>query len=344
MATKQTSSPAGEAVSVTSRIQHALPEMSAAMAKIATFLLQHPRTPLEYSIVELAEETGTSAATVTRFCRLIGFSGYVPFRVAIASDVGRDSAASWQSDIGQEFRPEDPPTTVLSTLISAHTRSLQQTASQLDLELLSLVATRIATCRHFDIYGIGGSAVMAAELEARLYRIGISCHHWVELHAGLTSAALQDGECVALAISNTGRTESTIQMLQQARAAGALTVALTNNPSSPVAAAADLTITTSAFGRFLQPDDLAAKHVQLLVIDLLYLLVAQQNYTRATTTLAATALAVSPHRRASRAVRASARRDAKSSSPSDHPIQFPAGPQDRLTARVQRNHQRKADT
>ncbi|MVA74857.1 SIS domain-containing protein [Auraticoccus sp. F435] len=304
MAAKQTATSQNwdASTSVVSRIQHALPEMSAAMAKIARFLLEHPRTPLQYSIVELADETGTSAATVTRFCRMLGFAGYVPFRVAVASDVGRDSAAAWQSDIGGEFRPEDSPQTVLSTLISAHTRSLQQTASQLDLELLELVARRISGCRHFDIYGVGGSALMAKELEARLYRIGINCHHWGELHAGLTSAAVQDADCVALAISNTGRTESTIQMLQQARAAGALTIALTNNPSSPAAAAADLTITTSAFGRFLQPDDLAAKHVQLLVIDLLYLLIAQQNYSRATSTLAATALAVSPHRRAPRAV------------------------------------------
>ncbi|WP_114559291.1 MurR/RpiR family transcriptional regulator [Desertihabitans aurantiacus] len=286
--------------SVMSRIHRALPEMSAAMVKIANFLLEHPRTPLEYSIVELAEETQTSAATVTRFCRLLGFGGYVPFRVAVASDIGRDSASSWQTDIGQEFHPDDEPRVVLDTLIGTHTRSLQQTADQLDLGLMAEAARRIASCRHFDIYGIGGSAVMAAELQGRLYRIGISCHHWSELHNGLTSAALQDANCVALAISNTGRTEATIQMLEQAGRSGAFTVAITNNPSSPAAAGADLSITTSAFGRFLQPDDLAAKHVQLLVLDLLYLLVAQENYTRATSSLAATAVAVAPHRRAPR--------------------------------------------
>lgn len=52
--------------------------------------------------------------------------------------------------------------------------------------------------------------------------------------------------------------------------------------------------------RFLQPDDLSAKHSQLFVLDLLYLLVAQQNFGRTTTTLAASALAVSPHRRPGR--------------------------------------------
>ena len=39
------------------------------------------------------------------------------------------------------------------------------------------------------------------------------------------------------------------------------------------------------------------KHAQLFVIDLLYLLIAQQMFDRAATRLAATAMAVSAHRR-----------------------------------------------
>ena len=59
--------------------------MSKAMTKLATLLLDEPLAPLELSITELAEQAGTSAATVTRFCRLIGYSGYVQFRVGVAS-------------------------------------------------------------------------------------------------------------------------------------------------------------------------------------------------------------------------------------------------------------------
>jgi DNA-binding MurR/RpiR family transcriptional regulator len=89
-------------------------------------------------------------------------------------------------------------------------------------------------------------------------------------------------------------------MLGEAGRAGALTVAVTNNPTSPMAEASDMRIVTSVYERFLQPDDLSAKHAQLLVLDLLYLLVAQENFARTTDNLAASALAVSMHRRPSR--------------------------------------------
>jgi DNA-binding MurR/RpiR family transcriptional regulator len=298
------SAPSGEgraeerAVGVVNRVRTRLPEMSGALVKIAEFILEHPNAALDASIGELAQLTGTSPATITRFCRQIGYQGYASFRVSIATELGRVSAReTWKTDIGRAFGPDDSPDEVLSTLMNAHMRSLQETASMMDLKLLKRIAGRIASSTHVDIYGVGGSAMLAAELHARLYRIGINSHHWSEVHVGLTSAAIQDEACVAIGISNTGRTEETIQMLRQARLSGALTVALSNNPSSPLAEAADLQIITSVHEHFLQPDDLSAKHVQLLVLDLLYLLVAQHNFERTTTNLSSSAQAVAAHRR-----------------------------------------------
>lgn len=272
--------------------------MPAAMTKIAQLLLERPAAPLELSITELARQAGTSPATVTRFCRLIGYSGYLPFRVGVASDIGRgDAQESWRADIGRAFGPHDTPRDVLRTLLMAQTKSLRATADGVDVEQVSTVARTIATCEHLDIYGIGGSGGMAEEMAARVYRIGINVHAWHEVHAGLASAAMQREGCVALAISNTGRTEETIQMLGQARSSGAYTVAVTSSVTSPLATICDVHLTAHAPDGYLQPDDLAAKHAQLFVLDLLYLLIAQQNFANAATLLAASAMAVSGHRR-----------------------------------------------
>src|SRR5687768_3688087 len=62
---------------VASRIQALLPEMPAAIARVAEYILKNPQAPLTLSIGDLAEEAGTAAATVTRFCRMIGYAGYV---------------------------------------------------------------------------------------------------------------------------------------------------------------------------------------------------------------------------------------------------------------------------
>lgn len=289
---------AANTVSVVDRIKTYQSQMPGTMAKIAAVLIDNPRAPLDLSITELAERAGTSAASVTRFCRMLGYSGYAPLRVGIAEDLGRGGAqAAWIADIGRSFGPHDPPEDIRRTLLNAHLRSLQMTAEMLDLETAERVAAAIVQSRHVDVYGVGGSALTALEVEARLYRIGINVHPWSEVHNGLTSAAILDRKCVAIGISNTGRTDETIQMLTVAKAAGARTVAITGNPDSPLARVADDVLIAASPDGYLQPADLSARHCQLFVVDFLYLLIAQSNFDRTTRFLSASATAVAPRRR-----------------------------------------------
>jgi DNA-binding MurR/RpiR family transcriptional regulator len=300
--------------SVLDRIMTYQSQMPATMSKIAAVLIDDPRAPLELSITELAERAGTSAASVTRFCRTIGFPGYAPLRVAIAEDLGRgDAQAAWIADIGRSLGPHDPPDEIRRTLLSNQVMSLQTTAELLDMATVMRVATAIAKTRHVDVYGVGGSALTALEIEARLYRIGVNVHTWAEVHDGLTSAAILGPDCVAVAVSNTGRTNETIEMLAQAHESGAYTVAITGNPDSPLARVADDVLTAAAPDGYLKPADLTARHCQLFVVDLLYLLVAQMNFDRTTRLLAASGTAVASRRRPARgalASRAATRRTA----------------------------------
>ncbi len=286
------------APAVSDRIRALLPEMPSAVARVADYLLRQPEAPLTLAIGDLAQRADTSPATVTRFCRMIGYAGYVELRVGIATDVGRSASLDpWTTEIGRAFGPDDSPEELLRMLMSSHVRVLRQATSAIDLSVISTVARRVAGSVHVDVYGVGGSAMLGEELQSRLYRIGISAYAWSEVHLGLTSAAIQDAGTVAIGISTSGRTEETIQMLTEAGRSGALTVSITNNPGSPLAELADLSVVTSVHEQFLQPDDLSAKHGQLLVLDLLYLLVAQQSFDRSSAKLAASALAVSTHRR-----------------------------------------------
>ena len=289
---------AAKTFSVIDRIKTYQSQMPATMAKIAAVLIDDPRAPLNLSITELAERAGTSPASVTRFCRMIGYRGYSPLLVGIAEDVGRGGAqAAWLADIGRSFGPHDPPEDIKRALLDTHVSSLQTTAALLDLPTAVRVADAIAKSRHLDVYGVGGSALTALEVEARLYRIGINVHPWSEVHNGLTSAAILDRKCVAISISNTGRTDATIQMLTVAKAAGARTVAITGNPESPLAKVADDVLIAASPDGYLQPADLSARHCQLFVVDFLYLLIAQSNFDRTTRYLAASAAAVAPRRR-----------------------------------------------
>lgn len=60
--------------------------------------------------------------------------------------------------------------------------------------------------------------------------------------ASIYGRELQLKNCAAIAISQSGKSPDIVRMAQSARAAGALTLALTNTPGSPLAEAGDLSI------------------------------------------------------------------------------------------------------
>ncbi|MHB1007699.1 MAG: MurR/RpiR family transcriptional regulator, partial [Propionibacteriaceae bacterium] len=269
----QVETSAERASTVHNRIRSRWDDLPPASLRVATVVLAGPRVVLEFGVNELAQRAGTSPATVTRFCRQIGYSGYVALRMSVATELGRSSARpAHEADIGRAFGPDDTAEDVRGALLNGTIRSLQETAASLDLVQMRSLAETIARSRHVDLYGVGSSALAAEALAGRLYRIGVACNVWSEVHAGLTSAVLQTEDCVAIGYSHTGRTAETITMLEEAGRHGSLTVAVTNDLASPLAERADVVIQTSAFERFLQPNVLAAYYSQVYVGDLLYVL------------------------------------------------------------------------
>lgn len=264
--------------SVLGRIRALLEDSSGALQRVAEQVLVDPAGAARATIVELAERSGTSPATVTRFCRALGFEGYAALRLGIAGETGRAArSAGWTVDIGREIQPTDPLDRVLGQVMAADTRALHETAAVLDVGTVSRVADAIAAARRVDIYGISGSALVGAELQLCLHRIGVTSWWWTDLHNGLASAASLTSGDVAIGISHSGQTRETVEMLAEAGSNGATTVALTSAPQSPLAELADAVLVHGMQATTYRPDALSGRHSQLVVIDLLYVAAAQRS-------------------------------------------------------------------
>lgn len=275
-------------------------EFSDALARVAAQVISDPAAAARSTIVELAERSSTSPATITRFCRSLGYDGYAALRVAIATESGRAEAQDskgWQTDIGREIAPDDPLERVLSHVLAAEMTALQDTAHSLDLAGVSRAATAITKARRVDMYGIGGSALVVGELHMGLHRIGVPAWVWNEVHSALASAALLNDGDVAIGFSHSGSTVETVEMLAEAGSHGALAVAVTSFPSSPIAEVSDIVLNSATRATTSQSDVMAARHSQMMVGDLLYLAVAQLTFPRTVSSFETTAQAVAGHRK-----------------------------------------------
>lgn len=278
---------------VRDRIQLALPRMTGSMARVAQVVLDEPTAVVDLTINELAERAGVSAPTISRFCQQIGYSGFTQFRVRMAAEIGvrhddhlrrngTAGEATWRLDIGRALRPDDEPEAVLRAVLDADQLSLRATAELVDLEAMLALAERIFGCRHLDVYGIGGSSLPAIDFVGRLYRLGLNAHAFTDVHEGLSSAVLLPENSVAIAISVGGETDDTVAMLAAAKSSGAHAVALTGRDDSPLSRVADQHLQCAVAIPFAEPDYLSTRYGQLFLLDLLYLLITQRDFTAAT--------------------------------------------------------------
>jgi DNA-binding MurR/RpiR family transcriptional regulator len=281
------------------RIRSLLPGLAKAEQRVAKVVLRDPAAVARQSITEVADAAATSETTVTRFCKAIGVRGYPELRIALAADSARSSVRT-DHQLGEDIAPTDNLGQVVGKVAFADARAVEETAEQLDVTVLQQVIDAIAGAARVDVYGVGASAFVAADLQQKLHRIGRVAFAWSDTHMMLTSAALLSKGDVAVAVSHTGSTVDTVEALREASRAGATTVALTNFPRSPITGVATHVLTTAARETTFRSGAMASRIAQLTVIDCLFIGVAQQHLDTARTALESTYAAVGGHRLDSR--------------------------------------------
>jgi DNA-binding MurR/RpiR family transcriptional regulator len=280
------------------RIRALAPSLSPAEQRVAGLVLEDPARASSRTITELARAAGTSETTVIRFCKVLGLPGYPELRLRLAAESARESAREGDRGraVGSDIGPDDTMQQIVEKVAFADARAVEETASQLDVDVLDTVSGALAKAGRVEIYGVGASAFVALDFQAKLHRIGRLAFAWMDTHAALASAALLGKGDVAVGISHTGTTGDTIEVLNQARDHGATTVAITNFPRSPIAAVADHVLTTAARETTFRSGATASRIAQLTVVDCLFVGVARRHYSETLEALEVTFDAISGRR------------------------------------------------
>ncbi|MEU6996908.1 MurR/RpiR family transcriptional regulator [Nonomuraea sp. NPDC046570] len=266
-------------------VRAVLPSLTPAAQAIAKIILEDPGVVVRSTITEFSAVSGTSEATIVRTARSLGFSGYSQLRFALAAAVARDEP---ERLIPGDLGPDDPITDVIAKVTRAESQALADTAALLRPEEVAEVVDAIAAARRVDVYGVAASGLVAADMSQKLLRIGLSSHPFSDAHLALTSAALLRPGDVVVAVSCTGETADVLVPACTAQEAGALLVAITNNPRSSLAEAADHVLISAGRETAFRPGALASRISQLLIVDCIFVGLAQRTFDTAEAALRAT--------------------------------------------------------
>ncbi len=277
-------------MSIQTRIAAEAGALPPSLARVARAISENPAIVVDTTITDLAARCGTSVASVIRFCRAIGIGGYAALRVALAAELGRESAQfSGSGGFGSEIAPEDSLREAIAKVAALEALAIEETIAALDVETLASAVEEIDRAERILLFGIGASRLTAADLAHKLLRIGRAAIVLSDAHEAIGAAALGAGSTVAIGFSTSGATVETVRFLETARTAGATTIGVTGSEDSPLARASDHTLLAHAREPRLRAGAMVSRIAQLALVDSLFIGVAQRRHERTVEALQRTA-------------------------------------------------------
>jgi DNA-binding MurR/RpiR family transcriptional regulator len=260
-------------------IANQIPSFHASEVAIADAILSNPELASGMNISQIADKSGTSVASVVRFCKTLGFKGYPEFRMALIGQLSRQIAQGTDLQLDGGITVDDSAAEVIRKIAYADALAIKTTAERLDVETFIKTVDAWEAASTIGIIGFASSGYVAMDLQLKLNRLGKRSVAWSDLHTALTSISLLKKGDVLVAISHSGTTLDIIDVISEFKEKGITIVLITNALRSPATAIADLTLFTSARETTLRSGATASRIAQLTVVDCLCVSLAQRNWS-----------------------------------------------------------------
>lgn len=263
------------------RIRKIYMELRPSERKVANILLDETFDVTDMTIEGLAQLANVSQPTVIRFANAVGLHGFRQLKTSLLM-AHNDNTPLARELLSFDVTPEDKLVDVPSKVISANIQQLKDTLKHLSAYELIRAVDAIAKAEGVFLIAVENSCAVAEDLATKLIYLGIKATFHTDPYRQSVGAASLGERDVALAISYTGLSKSSIEALSAAKLSGAQTVVITNWEKAPINRCADIILNTGN-QQYFYGGAIFSRCAQLALVDMLYtglLLTDYERFTR----------------------------------------------------------------
>ena len=253
---------------VSEKISEEYYDLTTAEKKTADYVLRNPRESQFLSIAELAEESGVAEATVSRFCRRLGYKGYNAFKLAIANATARQHVGG--EGLSGQIEESDSMEDMCRKLYSADVAAVTETLNLLNPEQIRKTVQLFSQADKVLCMGQGGSMLLAQEAAHLFSTVSGKFFAVSDSHMQIIATANMTPRDVLWFFSYSGATRDLMEALTVAQERHVKIVLVTRFARSPGAEYADLVLCCGSNESPLQLSSVPAKLAQLFLIDVLF--------------------------------------------------------------------------
>ena len=257
-------------MSVIDRINTMQSKFTSKEKKINKFIMANLDKIMYMNTYEIAEQCDTSQASVVRFAKKLGYSGFPELKVDFGKEIGRREAKEKINFTYEDISENGEIGETVKNVVKINTSIIQDTYSSLDIQTIEKTVKTIKKARKVMIVGAGYSGVIARDLEYKLLELGISVIFQSDFHTLLATLPTLDERDALFVISQSGRTADIYCLVKEAKKRKVKIVAITQTCDNPIKNLADIQITTVVEKNNFRSTSLYSRISQLTIIDIIY--------------------------------------------------------------------------
>lgn len=244
---------------------------------LADYILKNYESITGMTTAVLAENAGVVRSVIVRFCKALGFDGYVEFKLALSRELARNEKFNFSPYIEKN----DTAAKIFDKIFAANIKTLHDTAAAIDRKVLKNAVEAIDGAGNIYIYGIGTSAGIVCDFQYRLMQLGFRAFCFTDIVNMKVSTLNITKNDIAIGISNSGRTIATVDSLSYARKKGAKTICVTSYPNSPIVRNSDYPLVVATDEIQYPIEAISARTAHIGVLDSLTVALSAKHYDSA---------------------------------------------------------------
>ncbi|MEA4894297.1 MAG: MurR/RpiR family transcriptional regulator [Oscillospiraceae bacterium] len=255
-------------------------DLSPSERHIVDYIFENLDDIFNIGIVELAEKTFTSTATVKRLCKKLGVDSYIDFRLRLSSELSNYSTDSILESATTPVGRYDSTDEIIKKVSNQNAKSIIDTMNLNSAETLDSVIVEMSRAARIDFYGVGPSNVVAEDAQIKCMRIGIPASAYKDRISMLINAKAYTQGTLAFLISYTGMTDEIIEVTSELVREGVPTVSLTSFGENELSKMCKYNLFVDASESWDRLGGMSSRISTLNMIDVLFTALINANYEK----------------------------------------------------------------
>ncbi len=251
------------------KINFLIPTLPRAEKAFAQALLENPEALSEMPLAEAARESGSSDASIIRFCKRLGLHGYSDLKREIASAAAQPEKD--ETDFEDQISKADHMSDIMKKVFQSNVQTMQNTMVVADEENYEKALDVLIHAESIHFFGVGDAYAACQFAYMKYTRLGIACTAESDNMMQLIRANSLTPNDVALAVSYEGKSRNIVQAMAIAKKRGASTICITKMSKSPLLRYVDIPLFISISDLSIGRDKVTRRIADQFLLDVLYL-------------------------------------------------------------------------